>query len=102
MVIAYDMNWISRQMIKAALRIDTVTLVNLVSDTRAVPEFLGADCKPAAIADALSALLSDQCARESQIAAMAETMHRLGQDGEAPGLRAARAVLDDDQAHTAA
>jgi lipid-A-disaccharide synthase len=93
MVIAYDMNWISRQMIKAALRIDTVTLVNLVSETRTVREFLGADCKPAAIADALSDLLSNPSARAAQISAMADTMHRLGQGGEAPGLRAARAVL---------
>lgn len=93
MVIAYDMNWISRQMIKAALRIDTVTLVNLVSETRTVPEFLGANCKPAAIADALSGLLSDPDTRGSQQNAMAETMLRLGKGGDAPGLRAARAVL---------
>lgn len=93
MVIAYDMNWISRQMIKAALRTDTVTLVNLVSETRTVPEFLGADCKPASIADALSQLLSDPLAQAGQRSAMAETMRRLGQGGEAPGLRAARAVL---------
>ncbi|MGC9368860.1 MAG: lipid-A-disaccharide synthase [Paracoccaceae bacterium] len=94
MVIAYDMNWISRMLIARMLRIDTVTLVNIVTATRAVPEFLGEACKPAPIAGALLTLLEDEAARQAQIAAGAETMRRLGQGGEAPGLRAARAVLD--------
>ncbi|WP_420860136.1 lipid-A-disaccharide synthase [Marivivens marinus] len=91
MVIAYDMSWLSRQIIGRMLRVDTVTLVNLVSDTRTVPEFIGANCQPAPIAEALSNVLADPSA---QIDAMRVTMERLGQGGEAPGLRAARAVLD--------
>ncbi|MBT8410071.1 MAG: lipid-A-disaccharide synthase [Alphaproteobacteria bacterium] len=91
MVIAYDMNWISRQLIKSMLKIDTVTLVNLVSETRVVPEFLGADCKPEKIAPALTALV-DHPGAQSQ--ALALTMERLGAGGKAPGLRAAEAVLD--------
>ena len=91
MVIAYDMNWLSRLMIGWLLQIDTVTLVNLVSETRAVPEFLGKACQPARIAPAVLAMLADPTA---QHAAMQVTMARLGQGGEAPGLRAARAVLD--------
>lgn len=91
MVIAYDMNWLSRQIIGRMLKVDTVTLVNLVSETRAVPEFIGADCQPERIAEGLLKLLDDP---SQQSAAMALTMQRLGQGGEAPGLRAARAVLD--------
>lgn len=91
MVIAYDMNWLSRQLIKRMLQVDTVTLVNLVSETRVVPEFLGEKCKPQAIANALSDVMD---APELQKRAMSLTMQRLGQGGEAPGLRAARAVLD--------
>ena len=91
MVIAYDMNWISRQIIARMLLVDTVTLVNLVSDTRAVPEFIGAACKPAPIARALQDVLANPAAQQQ---AMAQTMVRLGQGGEAPGLRAARAVLE--------
>lgn len=94
MVVAYDMNWISRQVIRRMLRIDTVTLVNIVSRTRTVPEFLGEACKPGPIGAALNALLDDKTIRAAQLAAERETMLRLGQDGEAPGLRAARAVLD--------
>jgi len=90
MVIAYDMNWISRQIISRMLLTDTVTLVNLVSETRVVPEFIGADCEAGAISAALKATLA---APQDQITALKTTMKRLGQGGDAPGLRAARAIL---------
>jgi len=90
MVIAYDMAWLSRQIIRRMLLVDTVTLVNLVSETRTVPEFLGDACRPGVIAPALLRLLDGD---RSQDAALRVTMERLGKDGEAPGLRAARAVL---------
>jgi len=89
MIITYDMNWVSRQILKRMLLTDTVTLVNLVSGTRAVPEFLGAECTSSNIRQALETLWDDQ-SRQSE--AMAVTMQRLGQGGEDPGLRAAKSV----------
>jgi lipid-A-disaccharide synthase len=91
MVIAYDAGWISHQIIGRMVRVDTVTLVNLVSGTRTVPEFLGRACRPGPIAAALGAVLD---APGPQHRAMAETMARLGAGGDPPGLRAARAVLE--------
>lgn len=91
MVIAYDMNWITRAIMKRAIRIDTVTLVNLVSETRVVPEFLAENCTPDAIRAGVEALLAGDTKQE---AAMALTMERLGQGGEAPGIRAARSILN--------
>lgn len=91
MVIAYRMNWLSFRLIRAMALVDTVTLVNLVSDTRAVPEFLGPECQPEAIAKALCQTIGDP---DAQLAAMDLTMERLGRNAEAPGLRAARAVLN--------
>ena len=93
MVIAYDTNWLSRAVIASMLKVDTVTLVNLVSDTRAVPEFIGDNCRPDRIGRALLSLIGDGDARLAQLDAMAVTMMRLGRGGEAPGLRAARSVL---------
>ncbi len=93
MVIAYDVARLSRPIFRLLLRVDTVTLVNLVSKTRSVPEFIGADCRPGPIAAALSRLLEDPGARAEQLAAMELTMQQLGEGGEPPGLRAARAVL---------
>jgi lipid-A-disaccharide synthase len=91
MIVAHDMAWISRQIIARMLLVDTVTLVNLISETRTVPEFLGRDCRPERIAPALLELLADPGA---QAAALELTMKRLGRGGVDPGLRAARAVLD--------
>lgn len=90
MVSAYDLNWLSRFIIKRMVKIDTGNLINLVSDTRHVPEFVGADCKPDLISAGLERLIADS---KPQIEAMADTMEQLGQGGEDPGLRAARAIL---------
>jgi lipid-A-disaccharide synthase len=73
------------------LRTDTVTLVNLVSETRVVPEFIGKACRPELIADALRQVRSEP---QAQLEALDLTMDRLGRGQEAPGLRAARAVLN--------
>ncbi|MFW8592969.1 lipid-A-disaccharide synthase [Cribrihabitans neustonicus] len=91
MVIAYDFQWLTWQIMKRMALIDTVTLVNLVSDTRVVPECLGPACTPERIAAKLGEVAR---APGAQKAAMALTMERLGRGGEAPGLRAARAVLE--------
>ena len=91
MVIAYRMNLLTEAILRRMLLVDTVTLVNLVSETRTVPEFLGRDCRPEAIAPALAGLI-DAGAR-AQRAAMDLCLSRLGEGGEPPGLRAARAVL---------
>jgi lipid-A-disaccharide synthase len=90
MVIAYDMHPLTIWMMRRAALIDTVTLVNLVSDTRLVPEFIGDRCRADLIAPAVLEVLADP---ERQNAAMALTMERLGRGAEAPGLRAARSVL---------
>ncbi|QJD15893.1 lipid-A-disaccharide synthase [Paracoccus sanguinis] len=93
MVIGYDMAPLSRMLVGWLLRTDTVTLVNLVSETRAVPEFLGRRCQPGPMAAALVGLLDDEAMRGEQLAAMELTMERLGRGGEPPGLRAARSVI---------
>lgn len=93
MVIAYAAHpateWIARRL----ARIDTATLVNLVTDTRVVPEFFFENFTPDRIAPAVAALLDDPEAASLQRAAGTLAMERLGRGGEPPGLRAARSVL---------
>ena len=91
MVIAYDLNWLTRKIAGMMLKVDTFTLVNLISGTRVVPELIAENCRPDLIALAVLDVLENP---GEQAAAMAETMQALGLGGEAPGLRAARAVLD--------
>lgn len=90
MVIGYDMAWLSRLIIGRMLKVDTVTLVNLVSETRVIPEFVGKNCNANDMAVALLDVLEMPT---DQRYAMKLTMDRLGFGGEAPGLRAARSVL---------
>jgi len=90
MVVAYDMGWLSRQIIGRMLRVSSVNLVNLVAETRVVPEFIGAACQPGPIAEAALATLA---APDAQHAALARTMDLLGRGGMPPGDRAAEAVL---------
>ncbi len=90
MVIAYDMHPVTLWLMRRAALVDTVTLVNLVSDTRAVPEFIGERCRPDLIAPEVLHLMQDGSAQQQ---AMDVTMDRLGRGGQAPGLRAAQSVL---------
>ena len=90
MVIAYDMGLLSRLIIGAMLRVDTVTLVNLVSDTHDVPEFIGKNCKVELIAPALGKILENP---QAQDYAMQSTMDRLGRGDTTLADRAAKAVL---------
>ncbi|EAQ03317.1 lipid-A-disaccharide synthase [Pseudooceanicola batsensis HTCC2597] len=90
MVIAYRMNPVTFAIMRRMALTDTVTLVNLVSETRTVPEFLGPACRADTIAPAALDLLQGA---PDQVRAMDLTMDRLGRTGDPPGLRAARAVL---------
>lgn len=91
MVIAYDMGWVSRQIIGRMLRVDTVTLANLVTDTRDIPEFIGAKCKPDLIAMALNDVFHDTGRQQT---VLSETMDLLGKNGTPPGECAAKSVMD--------
>ena len=93
MVIAYDANPLTGWLVRRMALIDTATLVNLVTDTRAVPEYFLGDCTAEKIAPAVARLLDDPDAAAAQREAGARTMELLGRGGEPPGLRAARSVL---------
>ena len=90
MVIAYDLNRLTYWLMRKMALIDTVTLVNLVTETRTVPEFLGERCRADLITPAVLGLLKDG---GDQLLAMRQSMKLLGQGDEAPGLRAAKSVL---------
>lgn len=90
MVIAYKVQWLTWQIVKNMFLVDTANLVNLVSDTRVVPECISENCTPERIVTALEAQIA---APDAQAVAMELTMERLGRGGDNPGLRAAHAVL---------
>ncbi len=93
MVIAYDARLISQLVARLLLRIDSASMPNIITGTRAIPEFLFENCRPAPMAQALLALLDDEPARAAQLAVLAQALDLLGRGDEDPGLRAARSVL---------
>jgi lipid-A-disaccharide synthase len=68
-------------------------LINLILDRPAVPEFLQSACEPETLARALKPLFSDTPERAKQMRDLEEAVREFGAGGEAPSLRAARALL---------
>lgn len=78
MVVAYKANWATTRMVKKLAQIDTANLVNIVTETRDVPEFLFENCTAENITTAVLELLENQDARARQRALEARTMQSLG------------------------
>ena len=97
MVVGYKLNPLSAFIGRMLIKVDTATLVNLVSETRAVPEYLQEYCTPAILATELSKLLppsgAESVERAAQQAAAEITMARLGEGDAPPSIRAARSLL---------
>ena len=93
MVIAYNMHWFTAFIKRRMVRVSTATLVNLLTDTNAVPEFLLEECTTENIYRSVENLLDNPDARDAQLAVSAKAMEMLGKGDDASGSRAAKSVL---------
>ncbi len=93
MVIGYKTNWLTAEIMRRAMRAPSFTLVNLLTESKAVPEFAPQDCTVENLLGAMRGLLDDPAARAAQVRVGARAIKALGKGGEDPGLRAARSVL---------
>jgi lipid-A-disaccharide synthase len=93
MVTAYKLGWLTYALARPFISVKFATLVNILLDREAVPEFIQRRCTPEALSGALSRLFKDPDARAAQIRDLDEAMHLLGAGEEAPSLRAARTLL---------
>ena len=94
MVVGYKAGWLTLKLMRPFISAKFATLVNIILNREAVPEFLQEKCTPEALAAALLRLFRDPSAREEQMKVLAEAVHELGMDEETPSLRAAHALLD--------
>jgi lipid-A-disaccharide synthase len=94
LVAAYRLGWLTHRLMFPLITVKHMTLIDILLDRMAVPEFYQDAVQPEALADALVPLLTDPAARDIQIAALDQAAHLLGKDGPPPSLRAARALLD--------
>jgi lipid-A-disaccharide synthase len=90
MVIAYKANWLTTKMVKRLAKIDTANLINIITNTKVIPEHLFENCTVEKITNSLNSLLNSD---NNQISAMSETMNKLGINQEDNHLLAAKSVL---------
>jgi lipid-A-disaccharide synthase len=93
MVVGYRLNpltaWFARRLVK----LDAVSLPNILAGRMVVPELLLEDCRADRLAPALARLLDDEAARATQRAGLDEALAALGRGGEPPSRHAARTIL---------
>ena len=90
MVIGYDLNFLSRQIIGYMLKTDTVNLVNLITGNRSVPECIGSNFKSEKLFLEMVKVYSNN---RNQIKDFETTMDLLGNSKEPPNVRAANSLL---------
>jgi len=93
-VAAYRVPWLEGRIAPYIIKVKTAILPNLILGTPAVPEFLQWHIDPPAMAAQLVRLIEGGDEREAQLAAFARLDAMMGQGGEPPSRRAARAVLE--------
>ena len=93
MVVAYRVGRITYALARPLFRLPYFTLVNLLLNRQAVPEFLQGRAKPEVLAREVQGLLTDAAAAAGQAADLDAAARALGEGGEAPSVRAARAVI---------
>lgn len=82
LVVAARTNALTAWLLRRLIRVDTLTMPNLIAGEAVVPEFLQQDARPEAVADALLALLEGP-ARDAQAAGLAGVREALSQGGAA-------------------
>ncbi|HEY0265701.1 MAG TPA: lipid-A-disaccharide synthase [Rhizomicrobium sp.] len=94
MVVGYKVGGLTFFLSKFLMTVKHITLINILLDREAVPEFLQGAASPENLAAAVAHLFRDAQARQAQIEAMKDFGRLLGEGDEAPSLRAARVLLD--------
>ncbi len=93
MVVGYKLGWLTYALARPFIVAKFATLVNILLDREAVPEFIQEQCTPDTLVAALLPLFRDPAARDAQTGALKDAVHELGGDDEPPSLRAARTLL---------
>jgi lipid-A-disaccharide synthase len=94
MVVGYKVGWLTYVLALPLMNVRYITLINVLLDREAVPEYLQAGCSAGPLAGAVTTLLTDKGVSLHERADLEEATKMLGKGGEAPSLRAARAIVD--------
>jgi lipid-A-disaccharide synthase len=94
MVVGYKAGGLTYALASLVMNVRYITLINILLGREAVPEFLQSRCTPDNLADAVVRLFQDRDAISHELADLDEATLMLGRGGEAPSIRAARAIVD--------
>lgn len=94
MVVAYKVGGLTYFLSRWMMRVKHFTLINILLEREAVPEYLQERATPETLAGAVAHLFADAGARDAQVAAMDEFARKLGEGDEPPSLCAARVLLE--------
>jgi len=94
MVVAYKVGGLTYFLSRWMMLVKHFTLINILLDREAVPEYLQEAATPPVLAGAVEHLFADEKTRAAQVAAMNDFAAMLGEKDEPPSLRAARVLLD--------
>lgn len=90
MVIGYDLNYLSRQIIRFMLLTNSITLVNLITGNRNIPECIGENFNAENLFLEMVRVYSES---ENQIKDFTTAMNLLGNKDKAPNVRAAESLI---------
>jgi len=93
MVVAYKLSSPSYYVARMLVRIDHISLVNILAGGSLVPEFIQRQARPEAIAQAVKQILTEPEMRHRIVAGLGEVYRRLGKPGASR--RAAERILDE-------
>ena len=93
MVVTYMLSGLSYYVARMLVRIDHISLVNILAEGSLVPEFIQGQARPATIAQAIKQILTEPEMRHRIVAGLGEVYRRLGKPGASR--RAAERILGE-------
>lgn len=93
-IIAYRMAWISAYIARKFVKLDYVSIINLILKREAIPELLLEDCTVEKLTPAVTTLLKSKDAQEDQKAAFTDALTQLRSADTKPSDAAAQVVYN--------
>ena len=93
-VVAYKVHPLTAWAVMKLVRVNFVSLINILLERPAIPEYLQDRCVPGALASGIEEFFEDEEVRATQAKAMAEGLDMIGPEGAPPSERAAAAVME--------
>ena len=93
MLIGYRLSPLTAFFAKRLIRVKYASIVNLILDRPAIPEFLQENCAPAAMTPVLAGLLRSSDDRREQMTEIRTALDALKPNDEPPSVTAARVVI---------